>query len=70
MSCAEWIDYSPPSDGEDLMPTRDWKYWMGALIACGLVTLFVPFGILPAVALLALCVHLLDQKQGTTDGAK
>jgi hypothetical protein len=52
------------------MPTRDWKYWMGALIACGLVTLFVPFGILPAVALLALCVHLLDQKQGTTDGAK
>lgn len=49
--------------GENLMPTRDWKCWIGALVACGLLTWFVPFGMVTGVALLALCVHLLDRRQ-------
>lgn len=59
-----------PSDGEDLMLTRDWKYWIGALIACGLLTWFFPFGIVAGMAPLALCVHLLDRRQEKIEHAK
>jgi hypothetical protein len=53
-----------------LMPMRDWKYWIGAPIAFGLLTWFVPFGIMLGIALLALCVLLLDRRHRTIDNTE
>lgn len=57
-------------DGKGRMLTRDWKYWTVALIASGLLTVAVPFGIVPGIALLALCIHLLARRQRTINKAQ